>query len=101
MSNGLILGYIEGKTSKWRGIMSVFDRDVDDKIACQRFLRAFQRKQPPHLLRLTEAIHTMIVAPAGAGKSTGAAIPFLKTCRESAVVVDFKGELSRSAKVIS
>ena len=92
--NGLILGHIEGKPDKLSGTMALFDRDIPAKAACQKFLMAFQRKPPKFLVRLTNAVHTMIVAPVGVGKSTGVAIPFLLTSNESAVVVDFKGELS-------
>ena len=63
MSNGLILGHTEGKASKWRGIKALFDRTISDKAACQRFLMAFQRKQPKQLVRLTTAVHTAVFAP--------------------------------------
>ncbi len=91
---GLMVGHIEGKPDKVRGTMALFDRGISAKAACQKFLLAFQRKPPKYLVRLTKAVHSMIVAPVGVGKSTGVAIPFLLTCDESAVVVDFKGELS-------
>jgi type IV secretion system protein VirD4 len=91
---GLMVGHIEGKPGKVRGMMALFDRDISAKAACQKFLLAFQRKPPKYLVRLTKAVHSMIVAPVGVGKSTGVAIPFLLTCDESVVVVDFKGELS-------
>jgi type IV secretion system protein VirD4 len=95
MSKGLILGRIEGKVSKGRGIRALFDRSLDDKAACQRFVQAFQRKQPPRLLRLKDAVHTMIVAPTGVGKGVSCVIPFLMDCPDSCVVVDFKGENAR------
>jgi type IV secretion system protein VirD4 len=90
--NGLILGHIEGKASKVGGTKALFDSRFSDWDACQKFLRAFQRKQPKHLVRLTKAVHTAIFAPTGVGKGVSCVIPFLRTCNESAVVVDFKGE---------
>ncbi|HEY1270446.1 MAG TPA: type IV secretory system conjugative DNA transfer family protein, partial [Terriglobales bacterium] len=90
--NGLILGHIQGKPDKWRGILALFDRNLPARAACQRFLMAFQRKPPKFLVRLTKAVHTAIFAPTGVGKGVSCVIPFLKTCPESCVVVDFKGE---------
>jgi type IV secretion system protein VirD4 len=90
--NGLILGHIQGKPDKWRGTLALFDRNLPARPACQRFLMAFQRKPPKFLVRLTKAVHTAIFAPTGVGKGVSCVIPFLKTCPESCVVVDFKGE---------
>jgi type IV secretion system protein VirD4 len=93
MSKGLILGHTECKPSKLRGIRALFDRSLDDKAACQRFLRAFQRKPTAkHLVRLTKAIHTAVFAPSGAGKNCSIVEPFLLTSDESAWVTDIKGE---------
>jgi type IV secretion system protein VirD4 len=47
------------------------------------------------LIRLPQAIHTSIFAPTGAGKGVSLIAPFLFTCEESCVVLDFKGELAR------
>ncbi len=93
--NGLMVGHIEGKPSKITAVQALFDSRLSAKAACQKFLMAFQRAPPKFLVRLTTAIHSMIVAPVGVGKSTAVAIPFLMTCDESAVVVDFKGELAK------
>lgn len=92
-SNGLILGHTEGKASKGRGIKALFDRYISDKAACQRFLQAFQRKpQQKHLVRLTNAVHTAVFAPSGAGKNISIVEPFLLTSDESCIVTDIKGE---------
>jgi type IV secretion system protein VirD4 len=91
--SGVIVGHIEGKPDKLDGALALFDRAIPAKAACQKFLMAFQRKAATFLVRLTRAIHCIIVAPVGVGKSTGVAIPFLRTCNESAVVTDLKGEL--------
>jgi type IV secretion system protein VirD4 len=92
MSNGLILGHIDGKASKLRGIMALFDSSIPDKAACQRFLMAFQRKQPKRLVRLKTAVHTAIFAPSGAGKNVSIVEPLLLTTDESCIVTDIKGE---------
>jgi type IV secretion system protein VirD4 len=90
--NGLILGHIHGKPDKLRGTLALFDRSIPARSACQKFLMAFQRKPPKFLVRLTRAVHTAIFAPTGVGKGVSCVIPFLKTCPDSCVVVDFKGE---------
>src|SRR5579871_1800890 len=94
--NGLILGHIEGKPDKLRGIMALFDSRFSAKDACHRFLIALQRKPPKFLVRLTRAVHTAIFAPTGVGKGVSCVAPFLLTCRESCFVLDVKdGELAR------
>jgi type IV secretion system protein VirD4 len=93
--NGLILGHIDGKPDKVSGTMALFDRNIPAKAACQKFLLAFQRKPPKHLVRLTNAVHTAVFAPTGVGKGVSCVVPFLLTNPESAVVVDFKGENAR------
>jgi len=89
---GLILGHTDVKRSKLRGIKALFDRSLDDKAACQRFLQVFQRKPAKHLLRLTPAIHTACFAPSGAGKNCSIVEPLLFTDSDSAFVTDIKGE---------
>ena len=44
------------------------------------------------LVRLPQAVHTSVFAPTGVGKGVSCILPFLLTCPESCVVVDFKGE---------
>jgi type IV secretion system protein VirD4 len=46
-----------------------------------------------NIVRLPQAVHTSIFAPTGVGKGVSCIMPFLLTCEESCVVVDFKGEL--------
>ena len=92
MSKGLILGHIEAKASKRRGIKSLFDRTISDKAACQRFLQALQRKPAKPLVRLANAVHTAVFAPSGAGKNVSLVEPFLFTSPESCIVTDVKGE---------
>jgi type IV secretion system protein VirD4 len=89
---GLIVGHIEGKPTLLQGVRALFDFRFSAKAACQKFLMACQRQPPKFLVRLTRAVHTAIFAPTGVGKGVSFIIPFLKTCPDSAVVVDFKGE---------
>jgi type IV secretion system protein VirD4 len=93
--NGLIVGHIAGKLGKFDGIKALFDSRLPAKQACLKFLNSCQRKQPKQLVRLTKAVHTAIFAPTGVGKGVSCVIPFLLTCRDSCVVVDFKGENAR------
>jgi type IV secretion system protein VirD4 len=90
--NGLIVGHIEGKPSKWAGIMALFDRRRSAADAVERYLASCKRKPPRHLVRLTSAVHTAVFAPTGVGKGVSCVIPHLLTCPDSMVVVDFKGE---------
>src|SRR5205807_93181 len=92
--SGLILGRITDCRPKLEtALKGLFDRRVDAAFACQQFLALFG-KPPERMVRLAHSVHSSIYAPAGAGKSTGVVIPFLKTCPESCVIVDFKGELA-------
>lgn len=93
--DGLILGHIEGKRDKLRGVMALFDSGLSAAQACQQFLMAFQRKAPKFLVRLAEAVHIAIFAPSGAGKGVSCVIPFVKTCREAMTIIDFKGEIAQ------
>lgn len=89
--NGLIVGHIEGKPSKIGGIKALFDQRLSHPEAVRRYLESCQRKKPKHLVRLTDAIHVAAFSPPGGGKTTGLGIPYLLTCTDSMVVVDFKG----------
>ena len=64
--------------------------------ACSLFLGSFGNRRKGPLIRLPKVINSVLVAPVGAGKSSGVIIPQLLTNSESAVVVDFKGELARA-----
>jgi hypothetical protein len=45
------------------------------------------------MVRLNHSVHTLTVAPPGAGKTTALVVPFLRECRDSVVVNDIKGEI--------
>ncbi|WP_020472332.1 type IV secretory system conjugative DNA transfer family protein [Zavarzinella formosa] len=90
--NGLIIGHLNGRLSKTDGVRALFNRRLADRKACQKFLTACQPKQSKPLVRLSWAVHSAIFAPTGAGKGVSCIVPWLLSCRESAVVVDFKAE---------
>ena len=77
--------------------LGLFDRRVKSSVACERFITAIRRgvKPPELLVRLSRAVHTAVFCPTGGGKGTNCIIPFLQTSDESAVVIDFKGEIAR------
>jgi type IV secretion system protein VirD4 len=94
---GLILGRLLGtaRVGLTAGIKGLLDGKLKAMDACRRFFIALrQKEQPAPLVRLPQAITSVCFAPPGAGKSTGLVIPFLLTCEESCVVIDFSGELA-------
>lgn len=84
---------------RWRAVADLFRlRRVPSADAVRRFRRAFLGGRglgPP--VRLATSVHTLTVAPPGAGKSTGVALPFLRTCPDGMAVLDVKGELFRGS----
>ena len=98
-------GPIIGRMNDWgkqplsKALRRLFDPRVPSKEACEEFLKAIQtgrrRTLNPALVRLPNAVHTAFFAPTGVGKGVSCVIPFLLTCGESAVVLDFKGDLHR------
>ena len=97
--SGLILGHLK---SDWRpsllaGLAALVDLRLSSFVACRMFFSSISRKRSgsPPLVRLSHAVHTAVFAPTGAGKGVSCVIPFLMECRQSCVVVDFKGELAR------
>lgn len=95
-SRGLILGRLMGgaQTGLPAALRVLLDGRLRAKDACQMFFAALRRDRPAPLVRLPQTITTVTFAPPGAGKSTGLVIPFLLTCPESCVVIDFSGELA-------
>jgi type IV secretion system protein VirD4 len=87
---GLILGRLPAARPKHR-LGKLFQSATEDKEACQNFWSPLRNGKGP-LVRLPQAIHSLIVSPSGGGKGVSCVIPFLLTCPESCVVVDFKGE---------
>jgi type IV secretion system protein VirD4 len=97
---GLILGRMgkEGISGLMRAVRALLNPCVGAGDACRQFIWALRsmpvwRTQGP-LVRLPQAVHTAVFAPTGVGKGVSCVIPFLLTCEDSCVVVDFKGELA-------
>jgi type IV secretion system protein VirD4 len=93
---GMILGRVPDD-SKWplgRAVKSLLNTHLSSRDACGMFFDTLNRRKRKQgrLVRLPQAVHTMIVAPTGVGKGVSCIVPFLLTCEESCVVVDFKGE---------
>ncbi len=90
--NGLMVGHLDGKIGRVEGVKALFNPRLRAKDACKTFLASCQGKQPKRTVRLTNAVHTAVFAPTGVGKGVSCVVPFLLTCRDSMVVIDFKGE---------
>jgi type IV secretion system protein VirD4 len=96
---GLILGRLPANP-RWRWLRAmgkVLIGRIPPAEACHSFLDLFRksaRKQEGELVRIPQAVHTAVFAPTGVGKGVSCVIPFLLTCRESCVVIDFKGDLA-------
>lgn len=93
---GLPLGRVGGRRpSFWAALQNLFDRSVPSGEACERFMRSMRKLQAPpaaEVVRLNNVVHTAVFAPTGVGKGVSLVIPYLLTCPDSCVVVDFKGE---------
>jgi len=92
--NGLIIGQIEDTTGLLAAIKGLFDASVSDGLAVERFLQN-RRKPLRKLLRLNRAVHTAAFIPTGGGKGVSLVTPYLLTCPESMIVLDYKGENAR------
>ena len=93
---GLILGRVYVPRPEFlKSLKKLFDRKVPALLACELFVRSMRKLEPQHntaLVKLSGAVHTMVVAPTSRGKGVSCVIPFLLSCPESVVVVDPKGE---------
>jgi type IV secretion system protein VirD4 len=93
-TSGLILGHsMETRRHFVPALKALFSPRVDATTACRQFLAALRK--PGNLLVKLNAVHTAIFAPTGVGKGVSLVVPFLETCPDSCVVVDFKGELAK------
>jgi type IV secretion system protein VirD4 len=93
---GAIIGAIEDKRKNEgvKALVALMSKQVPDKEACKRVIRCWgMQRATTSLVRIPNAVHVSIFAPAGAGKSTGMVIPNLLMCEDSCVVVDFKAEI--------
>jgi len=94
---GLILGRLEvAPGANFAGrLKTLLNARMKARDACEQFLAPVKRKPRDYpLVRLPNAVHTAVFAPTGVGKGVSCVIPFLLTCEESCVVVDFKGDLA-------
>ena len=90
--SGLILGRMDVPRPKLRAVLGLFNPRVTASAACEEFLAIFRKSVEQPLVRLTNSVHTMVVAPTGVGKGVSVVIPHLLTSPDSCVVVDLKGE---------
>lgn len=95
--DGLPIGVVRRQPlGFWQALNGQFDKRVPSFSACLSFMlsmRVLQRHEPGSVpLRLNQAIHTVVIAPSGAGKGASIIIPFLLSCRDSVIVLDPKGE---------
>lgn len=90
-SSGLVLGRCGAGAGILAASRRLFDWRTASNIACKGFLCALRRKERP-VVRLAGAVHTAVFSPSGGGKGVSCVIPFLLTCDEPCVVIDFKGE---------
>jgi type IV secretion system protein VirD4 len=92
--SGLILGRsMESRRHFVSALKALLNPRVDATTACRQFLAALRK--PGNLLVKLNAVHTAIFAPTGVGKGVSLVVPFLETCPDSCVVLDFNGELAR------
>jgi type IV secretion system protein VirD4 len=73
-------------------VRALLNKSLGAADACREFFEAIRCRKQGRLVTLPQACHSIIVAPTSVGKGVSCIIPFLKTCRENCVVVDFKGE---------
>ena len=92
--SGLTLGRIEVKRNVLGATKLLVSRRVDSATACRKFLSIFRRGEKA-AVRLPNGVHTAVFGPSGGGKGVSCVVPFLLTCDESCVVIDFKGENAR------
>jgi type IV secretion system protein VirD4 len=92
--SGLILGRLtETRRRLLPALIALCNNRIDALTACRQFLAALRK--PQAVLAKLNAVHTAVFAPTGVGKGVSLVVPFLQTCPDSCVVVDFKGELAR------
>jgi type IV secretion system protein VirD4 len=92
-------GWIMGRAnladppSRSFGLRCLLSPSVSAKMACKLFFASIRRTTDRSLIRISDCIHAITIAPAGAGKSVAVLIPNLLSYAFSCVVVDPKGEL--------
>lgn len=92
--SGLILGRVQARWNVFGAIGLLWSHRIRAKQACEAFWASFCRGTS-YIVRLPQAVHTVVFAPTGGGKGVSCVVPFLLSNDESCVVVDFKGENAR------
>jgi type IV secretion system protein VirD4 len=91
--SGLILGRLQ--PSERSSVVSnaglLLKRNVRASDACRGVLMP-RGKGDHQWVRLPQAVHTAVFSPSGGGKGVSCILPFLMTCPDSCVVIDFKSE---------
>jgi type IV secretion system protein VirD4 len=72
-------------------VRKLFSWRISAKEICNEFWSSRDRRRGC-LVRLAHTVHTVVFAATGGGKGVSCIIPFLLTCPDSCVVIDFKGE---------
>jgi type IV secretion system protein VirD4 len=94
--SGLPIGRLMGATqpTRWQAVLGLFNCMRSSGDAVRQFMQAFRDVEGlGPVLRLNNSVHTLTIAPPGAGKTTGLVVPFVRTCRDSMVINDIKGEI--------
>ncbi len=97
---GTNTGLIVGRTAATRhnrltaALQKLFAWRLRAAESCKQFWAALYNGKPP-VVRLSQAVHTAVFSPTGGGKGVSCVVPFLLTCADSCVVIDFKGENER------
>lgn len=90
---GTVIGQVSSRVSRWMALRYLFMMPwLSDEKRVRRFLDAFKKAPEPEVLRLTDAVHTAVFAPSGAGKNVSVVFPTLLSDPTPAVITDLKGE---------
>lgn len=93
--SGLLLGRLGSVHNVFVVVRKLLSsRSIDAATACREIWEGMRYGRGP-MVSLPRAVHTAVFSPSGGGKGVSCVIPFLLTCDESCVVVDFKGENAR------
>jgi len=88
--HGFILGRFGTRENIIERMKALFRKSLRARDACEKLIA----RTGSDLVRLRDTPTLVTFAPTGLGKGASLAIPFLLTCPESCVVIDFKGELA-------
>jgi len=86
----LILGRLGARDNIVERLKGLFRLSIRARDACDKLLG----RMGSDLVRLRDPATVAVFAPTGTGKGASLAIPFLLSCPDSCVVIDFKGELA-------